>query len=125
MTPADEIRTAAAKLRTLAAATSTDTDGTPTTHWNSKDQGHGRSLLCGSYTTNGRGEQVGWPSLVRGGSFQRPSYMHTQHADYAAAMDPTVGLLLADLLDDMADGDDAGEINPWALTLARELNAKP
>lgn len=31
-------------------------------------------------------------------------------------------LPLADLLDDQADGDDEGEVNPWALAVARVLN---
>ena len=41
---------------------------------------------------------------------------------YIAAMHPGVGLALADLLDDQADGDDEGVINPWALAVARALN---
>ncbi|HEX5568073.1 MAG TPA: ead/Ea22-like family protein [Streptomyces sp.] len=40
-------------------------------------------------------------------------------ADYIAAVHPAVGLALADLLDDQADGDDEGVINPWALAVAR------
>ncbi|MFB7736221.1 hypothetical protein ACFC08_17910 [Streptomyces sp. NPDC056112] len=35
---------------------------------------------------------------------------------------PGVGLALADLLDDQADGDDEGVINPWALAVARAIN---
>ncbi|MFI9235806.1 hypothetical protein [Streptomyces sp. NPDC053079] len=41
--------------------------------------------------------------------------------DYVAAMDPAFGLALADLLDNLADGDDEGVINPWALAVARRL----
>ena len=128
-TPADELRTAAATLRALATAASTDTDGTPTAHWNSKNQGPGRSLLCGDYTTNGRGELVGWPSLARGGSFQRPSYMSTQHAEYAAAMGPAVGLALADWLEYTASMLAAQTHPDWqdlvgcnALAVARAIN---
>ncbi|MER5888073.1 hypothetical protein ABT160_30000 [Streptomyces sp. NPDC001941] len=29
---------------------------------------------------------------------------------------------LAELLDELADGDDHGEIDPWALALARKIN---
>ncbi|MFD3533385.1 hypothetical protein [Streptomyces sp. NPDC058664] len=43
-------------------------------------------------------------------------------AHYISAMDPAAGGALADLLDDLADGDDEGEINPWALALARVIN---
>lgn len=125
--PADELRTAAEKLRRLATAASIDNDGTPTAHWNSEIQGHGRSLLCGDYTTNGRKEQIGWPSLVRGGSFQRPVYMHAQHAEYAAAMGPTVGLALAAWLESLT-GIDINEHGPLpdeyqhALAVAHAIN---
>ncbi|MEU1309468.1 hypothetical protein ABZ419_11315 [Streptomyces cinnamoneus] len=40
---------------------------------------------------------------------------------FVAAMDPASGLTLADLLDDLADGDDEGVINPYALAVARLL----
>ncbi|MFI1677020.1 hypothetical protein [Streptomyces sp. NPDC020607] len=104
-TPADELRAAAEKLRALATAASTATDGTPTANWNVKYkefQSPGHGLLCGDYITNGRGERVGWPLLNRGGSQHRPTYMATQHAEYAAAMDPTVGLALAKALGEAA-----------------------
>ncbi len=48
----------------------------------------------------------------------------TAVAEHIAAMDPAVGEALADLLDDLADGDDGddeGVINPWALAVARLL----
>ncbi|MFH8793299.1 hypothetical protein [Streptomyces sp. NPDC017941] len=97
--PADELRAAAEKLRALAVAASTTADGTPTAHWNVKSRGKfqspDHSLLCGDYITNGRGERVGWPLLHRGGSQHRPTYMATQHAEYAATVGPTVGLALA------------------------------
>ncbi|MGW4222964.1 hypothetical protein ACWEG1_05855 [Streptomyces bauhiniae] len=103
MTPADELRAAADKLRTLATAASTDTDGTPTVNWNTKrnhfvgsdQQTYDHSRLYGDYIINGRGERAGWPLLLRGGGPRRAAYMHTQHAEYAAAMDPTVGLAVA------------------------------
>ncbi|WP_318201088.1 hypothetical protein [Streptomyces sp. SCL15-4] len=129
MTPAEEIRTAAQRLRTLATAASTDTDRTPTAHWHTKpcwpNDGNGPRYLYGDHLTRDDGRTISWPLLNRGGSPQRPSYMHGQHADYAAAMDPTVGLALADLLDDLADGDDEGVVNPWALAVARALNSQP
>ena len=44
-------------------------------------------------------------------------------APYIAAMHPGVGAALADLLDDQADGDDEGVVNPWALAVARQIAA--
>ncbi|TXS48898.1 hypothetical protein [Streptomyces sp. OR43] len=44
------------------------------------------------------------------------------NAEYIALMQPDVGGALADLLDDLADGDDEGFVNPWALGLARQIN---
>ncbi|MFF3324931.1 hypothetical protein [Streptomyces sp. NPDC002889] len=38
---------------------------------------------------------------------------------------PAAAEALAELLDDLADGDDEGEINPWALAVARALNGGP
>ncbi|MFD9793728.1 hypothetical protein ACFWXK_22605 [Streptomyces sp. NPDC059070] len=43
-------------------------------------------------------------------------------ARYISVMDPAVAGALARLLDDLADGDDEGEINPRALALARVIN---
>lgn len=125
MTDPDEIRTAAEKLRALATAASTDTDGTPTAHWNSKvhrRQDSGYRILCGDYLTRADGRTISWPTLLHGRVGQSPALMHTQHAEYAAAMGPTVGLALADLLDDLAHGDDEDVVNPWALALARQIN---
>lgn len=42
-------------------------------------------------------------------------------ADWIALADPVVGLALADLLADQADGDDHGVVNPWALAVARAV----
>ncbi|TVL89802.1 hypothetical protein [Streptomyces sp. SAJ15] len=98
--PADQIRAAAQLLRTLATAASTDTDGTPTAHWTTAAFADSREpVLCGDYLTLDDGRRVPWPRLVRGGSPQRPAYMHVRHADYIAAVDPTVGLALAEWLD--------------------------
>ncbi|MFE7954409.1 hypothetical protein [Streptomyces sp. NPDC057413] len=126
MTPADELRAAAEKLRALATAASTDTDGTPTAHWHSKDQAHDHSFLYGDYLTRDDGRTISWPLLLRGGSAQRPSHMHPQHAAYAAAMGPTVGLALADWLDVASVN---AVVLTWpndfierALTVARAIN---
>ncbi|MFR9794277.1 hypothetical protein ACL07V_37585 [Streptomyces sp. MB22_4] len=95
MTPADELRTAAKKLRPLAATAQHDLQTAD--YWK-------------PYTNDA------WAHGFING-FGGPS------SDYAAVLPPTVGLALADLLDDQADGDTEGEINPWALAVARAINA--
>lgn len=134
MTPADELRTAANKLRALATAASTDQKGRPTTHWavryrpgvtpGAPEQ---RDRPCALVAT----DDTGHPArlLLHGGSSgphgrgSRPA-VEPQHGEYIAALDPTLGLTLADLLDDQADGDDEGVINPWALAVARAVNGQ-
>lgn len=120
-TAADELRAAAEKLRALATAASTDSDGTSTAAWHSEDRGHGRSALWGDHLIRNDGRRISWPLLVRGGSPQRPAYMHTQHAAYAAAMHPGVGLALADWLDGAAvDAEQIGA-DRHALAVARAI----
>lgn len=51
-----------------------------------------------------------------------PEWDRYDDSPYMAAMHPGVGAALADLLDDQADGDDHGVINPWALNVARQIN---
>lgn len=116
---AAELRAAAEKLRRLATAASTDSDGTPTAHWHHDDQGCGRGALYGDHLTRDDGRRISWPPLARGGSYQRPSYMHVQHAAYAAAVGPGVGLALAAWLEEEAV---AASANPHALNLARLIN---
>ncbi|MEU3528872.1 hypothetical protein AB0E62_34325 [Streptomyces sp. NPDC038707] len=114
-TLASEIRTAAEKLRALATAASTDgrRKNAPTARWHFKKRDN-RGYI---YSENPVGPGVRITPSTPASPGMRP-----EHGEYAATMDPTVGLLLADLLEDQADGDDQGEINPWALALARELN---
>ncbi|MCL7377443.1 hypothetical protein [Streptomyces sp. 35G-GA-8] len=125
-TPADELRTAAEKLRALATAASTNTDGTPTTTWNTKlcwpNDDNGTSHLYGDYLTRDDNRRIAWPPLLHGGSPQRPTRMQTQHATYIAAMGPTLGLLVAEWLDSAAE--DAEQIGPdrHALAVARQIN---
>ncbi|MEV5977531.1 hypothetical protein [Streptomyces sp. NPDC052114] len=134
--PTDELRTAAEKLRTLATAASTDNDGTPTAHWHTAplwpDNDDGTRYLFGDHLTRDDGRRISWPLLLRGGRQLHQSYMHGQHADYAAAMDPTVGLALADWLDTAAehcrlgyvccDNGPCDEIAAPALAVARAIN---
>lgn len=132
--PADEITAAADKLRALATAASTGRKGEPTTTWavryhineftRQEERDHGcRLVATDTADENGHGatQLFHGPSGGHGGRGPGPS-MRPQHAAYIAAMDPTVGLALADLLDDQADGDDEGVINPWALAVARAIN---
>lgn len=118
--PVDELRTAATRLRQLATAASTDNDGTPTAHWHTepcwpKDD-DGNRFLYGDHLTRDDGRTISWPPLLRGGMRSRAPYMHGQHADYAAAMDPTVGLALADWLDEMVTEVTAAEGTEYELT---------
>ncbi|APE21368.1 MULTISPECIES: hypothetical protein [Streptomyces] len=98
--PADELRAAAEKLRDYTSTTSP-----APWHVNQWD----------NVETAGREEMAEvWPLQAN------PS----ANATYIALMHPGVGTALADLLDDQADGDDEGVINPWALAVARALNGE-
>lgn len=94
----------------------------PTANWNVKyEEFHpGHCLLCGDYIINGRGERVGWPLLHRGGSQFRATYMAPQHAEYAAAMGPSVGLALAGWLTEASTTSSC--MSDGALALARAIN---
>jgi hypothetical protein len=130
-TPAYELRQAAEKLRALATAASTDTDGTPTTTWSTEpcwpNDPDGTSRLYGDYRTRDDGRRIAWPPLLRGGSLQRPTRMHTQHADYIALMGPGVGLALADWLDTMARtaNDEGAAFLDHGIAVARQLLGTP
>ncbi|MFI1928313.1 hypothetical protein [Streptomyces sp. NPDC020377] len=93
MTPADQLRAAAAKLRDLATRT----------------------------TTTLERHEVQWTDLTIGDTAAKAKARPMVWSQYAATMGPPVGLGLADLLDDQADGDDEGVINPWALAAARAV----
>lgn len=130
-TPADEIRAAAAKLRGLATAASTDAHGHDTSTWSSEHVRPGDARLYGPGRTS---ILRGGPSGP-GGRGTRP-HLHPQHADYIAALHPGVGAVLADWLDATvaeviaADGTeyalhpDGSDFDGWnaALTLARLIN---
>jgi hypothetical protein len=74
MTPAEEVTAAAAKLRALATAASTDDDGTPTAHWHTEPRrphdATSSHNLYGDYITREDGSRISWPLLNRGGSLQ-------------------------------------------------------
>lgn len=132
-TPADELRTAAATLRALATTASTGRAGEPTVRWafteTSSDfgKGHGSGMLRATDALDAEADpRLGKP-LIHGSSGTRgraPS-LAVQHGEYIAAMDPTLGLLLADWLDSAAQ--DAEQIGPdhHALAVARQINSTP
>lgn len=103
-TPADEIRTAAATLRNLATAASTatatptDKGGKPTTHWHFTEREKDSGYLYAA-NPDGPGTRLIHSNAGRG---TYPS-MRTRHGEYAATMDPTVGLAVAKLLEDCAE----------------------
>lgn len=103
--PAEELRAAAAKIRKLAA----DAEPGP---W------HVHEYLTDHEA--GIGTEPGGDDIA-GGGYEGGGVQRLTDAHYIAAMHPGVGTALADLLDDQADGDDQGEINPWALAVARAI----
>lgn len=116
MTPAEQLRAAAEKLRTLATAASTDRHGRDTSTWTSHHVNERDARLYGPDRVR----------IIRGssiGAHGRGAHPHLApaHADYAAAMDPAVGLAVADWLDSAAI--DAEQIGPdhHALATARAL----
>lgn len=96
MTAADELRTAAEKLRTRAAAAAEDSGNTT---WHASR--HFPELPHTTYTTVWA--TAGTPLLRGGGGRGRPHpYVSAPVGDYIAAMDPGVGLGLASLLEAVA-----------------------
>lgn len=108
MTPADQLRAAAEKLRSLITFLGDNRGpwkvGTP-------PSGYPQSI-----------SNVGVPYCVAD-THEDPSIPVFTIAPYIATMHPGIGKALADLLDDQADGDHEGVINPWALAVARAINA--
>ncbi|MFJ2110570.1 hypothetical protein ACIOEX_01355 [Streptomyces sp. NPDC087850] len=117
-TPADDLRAAAALLRDLADAASTDQSGRPTARWTVRYRPGstpgsppqtGRSCYLDAIDeadTEGRGAR---PLLHGGGggTRPRPPSVEPQHGRYIAAMHPAVGAALADWLNAGARAHDA------------------
>ncbi|MFK0140675.1 hypothetical protein [Streptomyces murinus] len=121
MTPADEIKQAATRLRELATAASTDGRDKPTTRWHFKKCDN-RGYLYAENPT-GPGVRITPSTPANPGMWPR-------HGDYIATMDPTVGLALADWLDswtgiDLRDDGPLPEDAQHALTVARALLGQP
>lgn len=119
--PAALLRAAADTLRALATAASTDERGGPTARWHFTERNsHGSGYL---YAANPDGPGA---RLIHGGSSgphgrgTRPS-MDARHGEYAAAVDPAVGLALADWLAAAADAAELAGPDPRAVAVARQL----
>lgn len=123
MTPADELRAAAARLRALAEAASTDRYGRDTSTWISEQ----RSPTDARLLTPDRTPILHGGSSGPNGRGTRP-HLHPQHAAYIAAMHPGVGTALADMLTQWAhaadlDPDLLNRIGgPETLAIARLIN---
>ncbi|MEV0114653.1 hypothetical protein AB0H77_15575 [Streptomyces sp. NPDC050844] len=106
--PAEELCAAAHTLRTLATtastatSTSVDNGGSPTSRWRFAE--HGATGMGYLYAENptGRGTRLLRTLGVGGRGHRDPASMRTRHGAYAAAMDPTVGLAVAQALDEAA-----------------------
>ncbi|QLJ01497.1 hypothetical protein HZZ00_10995 [Streptomyces sp. NEAU-sy36] len=132
MTPAEELQTAADKLRALATAAADDS-GNSNWHTTRHFPEQPNSTFTALWATGSR------PFLRGGGGRGRPpAYVSAPVGDYIAAMDPTVGLALATLLEGVLSS--AREASPaheecdsWcspetcdlsaALAVARAINA--
>ncbi|MBW1603428.1 hypothetical protein JJV70_15210 [Streptomyces sp. JJ66] len=133
MTPTEELRAAADKLRALVTAASTATatpverDGKPTTEWHFAESRPGHGYL---YAANPTGP--GTRLMHADGPRTYPS-MRTRHGAYAAAMDPALGAALAGWLDAEAarlaatahPGWHDTLASPHALAIARLINGEP
>lgn len=122
MTPADEICTAAAKLRALATAAADDSSPgwRARRHFPDRPDSTYTSLLT-----------AGGTPLMGGGGRNRVPYVKAPIGDYITTMDPTVGLALADWLDYEAalivrvPGAELRGRTEQALAVARAINAQP
>ncbi|MBW5420310.1 hypothetical protein GKQ77_01825 [Streptomyces sp. BG9H] len=124
-TPADELRTAAATLRVHAAAAAEDS-GNTTWHTTRHFPDQPNTTYTTVWATDGK------PLLRGGGGRGRPHpYVSAPVGDYIAAMDPAVGLALADWLDataarlqQQAHPDWQDTVEPQALAVARAINGR-
>lgn len=118
-TPTEELRAAADKLRALATAARTDGHGRDISTWTSHHASEHDARLRGP----------GHVDIIRGGSSGphgrgvRP-HLHPPVADYIAAMQPSIGLALADWLDATARAahDEGAAFLEEAHAVARAIN---
>jgi hypothetical protein len=120
VSPAEEIRAAAERLRTLASAAA-DASGSP--HWRATRLIP--ELPDATYTTLGTVD--GPPFLRGGGRGGPPAYVSAPIGDYIATMGPSVGKALAAWLDswgviDLREHAAMQEDARHALAIARAIN---
>jgi hypothetical protein len=115
MTPTEELRAAAEHLRSLTQAATPGPWRQHDTHLG--QYGHTATVLSGERNST---DLRAWLPTMSQESWNETRNVWAD-AVYIAAMHPGVGAALADLLDDQADGDDEGVINPWALAVARQI----
>ena len=116
-TPASEIRAAVAKLRKHVKH-ATDGPWVTSSVWSPRATCTSAVYSHAHPAGSVESEVVASGRIKSGyGGIREP-----WNAEYIALMQPAVGVELADLLEDLADGDDEGVVNPWALGLARQIN---
>jgi hypothetical protein len=116
-TPTSEIRAAVAKLRKHVKH-ATDGPWVTSSVWSPRATSTSAVYSHAHPTGTVESEVVASGRIKSGyGGIREP-----WNAEYIALMQPVVGAALADLLDDLSDGDDEGVVNPWALGLARQIN---
>ncbi|MFE0845312.1 hypothetical protein [Streptomyces rochei] len=119
MNPADELRTAAQTLRTLATEAAS---GSGSNRWRTKR--HFPNQPGSTFTS--LLTESGTP-LMGGGGRNRVPYLHAPVADYIAAMHPGVGTALAAWLEswtgiEMYEAHALPEDARHALAVARQIN---
>ncbi|SFY52085.1 hypothetical protein [Streptomyces sp. F-1] len=126
MTPAEEIKQAATRLRELATAAA-DNSGSSNWHTTRHFPDQPDSTFTSLWATGVRPLLGG-----AGGRGRPPAYVKAPVGDYIAAMDPAVGLALADWLETTAaklnHSTHPGwqdHVEPHALAVARAINAQP
>lgn len=121
MTPAEQLRAAAAKLRDLAKVI--NAPDLPDQTWHTEECADDERSNCPCIVA--QGQYAAEPHGTHQPIYFVADAETPECAAYIAAMGPNVGTALADLLDDQADGDGEGVINPWALAAARAVLGTP
>jgi len=121
-TPAEELRTAAEKLRKLA--TTVEAIGHPGLPWRAEECSDYDTGNCPCVVVQGRTSHHDEPP---GPMFNVADAETAECAAYIAAMGPTVGLALATWLDAVADSvhDEGAAFTTEALAVARAINSSP
>ncbi len=120
-TPAETLTAAATVLRDRAAAIDTmpPNQGAP---WHVENCIDTAMNECPCIIAQGRHPVENGPATAQ---FYVADAETPEVASWIVLLQPHVGLALADLLDDAAEGDVHGEHNPYALAVARALLGDP